>query len=244
MKITTDERWIISLKDFEENVSPQTFKTWFSTIMFDSYENGILKFVIPSHFFFEWITEHYDSLLNKVFAKNFGTDIKFVEFQTLIPKDWIYEPKVLKPLKVEIITNIHDELIKDLRNEPTLVHKISPVEFEELVAFLMRKRGYEVFQTPRSRDGGKDLIAKFKTPLGDNFVCYVECKKYDLSNPVGVEYIRSLYGVVESDKVNLGMLVTTSRFTRGAIDFGKLHENRLKLKDFVDLKDWLNTGFF
>lgn len=242
MKIESDERWTLSLKDFEENVSPQSFKTWFSAIMFDSYENGILKFIIPSHFFYEWIKEHYEPLMKKVFVKNFGTDIKFVEFQTIIPKDWVYENKADEPQKVQIITNIHDDLIKDLRKEPTLIHKISPIEFEELIAFLFRKRGYDVFQTPRTRDGGKDLIAKFATPTGDDCVCYVECKKYDLTNPVGVEYIRSLYGIVETDKVNLGMLVTTSRFTKGAIDFGKLHENRLKLKDYLDLKDWLNAG--
>jgi restriction system protein len=42
----------------------------------------------------------------------------------------------------------------------------------------------------------------------------VECKRYN--GPVGVEFVRVLHSVVYAEHANKGILVSTSRFTKGA----------------------------
>lgn len=99
--------------------------------------------------------------------------------------------------------------------------------FEHLVERLYKEMGYFTELTPAQKDGGRDIIAT-KTDISKRERLLVECKKYSDGNPVSVENVRSLYGVVESEKVNKGIVATTSRFTRGAQNFA--NENpRLEL---------------
>lgn len=101
----------------------------------------------------------------------------------------------------------------------------------------MRKldaQGYTVELTPQTRDGGKDIIVTQKTDLGD-FCIYVECKKYDRSNPVRVKLIRELYGTVMADNVTAGLMVTTSYYTKDAYEYRETVKNRIHLKDYQDL---------
>lgn len=49
--------------------------------------------------------------------------------------------------------NVND-VIKAIAKEPNKLHKISPREFEEVVAELLAAFGWEVSLTPATRDGG------------------------------------------------------------------------------------------
>ena len=242
MELSNEEKWENSLKDIKSNVSAQSFRTWFESLRFVNFNDEILTLITPTQFSYDWVTEHYGTLIQKVFKAHFGNIIR-TEFQTIIPTDWVYQETKEKTPKISVIKNFNEDLIRDLKKSPEIVHSVSPFEFEDLVAYLLKLKGYDIHQTPRSKDGGFDIIAKFKTPLGDNCACFVECKKYSIANPVGVGLIRSLYGVVESADVNLGMLVTTSRFTKGAREFEKRHDTKLKLKDYLDLKEWFQVDF-
>jgi restriction endonuclease Mrr len=51
--------------------------------------------------------------------------------------------------------------------------------------------------------------------------------------------VRGLYGVVEMERATLGMLVTTSTFTKDAIELARTVEHRLALKDFTDVQNFL-----
>jgi restriction system protein len=93
---------------------------------------------------------------------------------------------------------------------------MSPRQFEHLAERLYSEMGYETQLTPSQKDGGRDVIAFRKEP-GKTEHLRIECKHY--SHPVGVEVVRALLGVVSDEKVNKGVLVTSSRFTRGAIAF-------------------------
>jgi HJR/Mrr/RecB family endonuclease len=154
----------------------------------------------------------------------------------------IYGNIILPSLESDIritVKDFNDNLIYQLNNQPEDVHQLEPRQFEELIEYLLKKDGFETVLTPRSRDGGKDIIAKYITPAGISFLTYVECKRYSPDRPIGVEYLRSLYGTVMSERVNLGMLVTSSRFTSEAYKFQTKTENFLELKDFMALKKWI-----
>lgn len=111
------------------------------------------------------------------------------------------------------------EKVKFLQTE------IKPRQFEHIVERLYYKMGYQTELTPAQKDGGRDVIIK-KTQPGNSERSLIECKQY--SKPVGVEIVRALLGVVSHEKVNKGILVTTNKFTKGAINLA--NENpRLEL---------------
>lgn len=88
------------------------------------------------------------------------------------------------------------------------------LELEERVAVLLRGRGWSVEQTPRSRDGGIDLIARRTDEVGIEQTLYVQCK--DHARAVGVEVVRELVGVLPAGSTVQGVLVATSGVTADA----------------------------
>jgi restriction endonuclease Mrr len=92
--------------------------------------------------------------------------------------------------------------------------------------------------TLRTRDGGRDLFALRSDTFGKSLYL-VECKRYAASRKVGVEVVRGLYGVLQADRATKGVIVTTSSYTKDAIEFATPLEYQLSLRDFEALKEWL-----
>jgi restriction system protein len=125
-----------------------------------------------------------------------------------------------------------------LKNKAS-IHSLSPRQFEELVAHVLERFGYSVTLTPATKDGGLDIYAAVNDRLGQ-FLYVVECKKFAPDRPVGVGLVRALYGTVEEKRASAGLLVTTSHFTSGAQAFQRQLESRLSLRDYVELRKWLD----
>ena len=130
------------------------------------------------------------------------------------------------------------DLISYFSSHPEKMYELDPRKFEELIAELLIREEMDVELTQPSKDGGRDILAVASTTLGKHLYL-VECKRYATTNKVGVSIVRSLYGVVEAERATSGIIVTTSDFTRGAIEFGKTVENRLELKNYDSLTKWL-----
>ena len=58
--------WASCLKVIKDNVNLNSFKTWFEPIDPVKLEDNVLTIQVPSHFFYEWLEEHYITLLKKV----------------------------------------------------------------------------------------------------------------------------------------------------------------------------------
>ncbi|MRS01895.1 restriction endonuclease [bacterium] len=129
------------------------------------------------------------------------------------------------------LDEINDELVRYLAKHPEKMREMSPRKFEELIADLFNNQGFQVTLTPRSKDGGMDVIAVQRDGIGTVMVI-VECKRYAEGNKVGVEIARGLYGVVEQQRATRGIIATTSFFTKGVVDFRKTIPHRLGLADF------------
>ena len=112
------------------------------------------------------------------------------------------------------------------------------VRFEELVAELLSRRGYQVTLTPATRDGGKDMYAAKKDDLG-SFLYVVECKRYARDRPVGVGVVRLLHEVAQHERANAAIVMTTSFFTKPAHEFARELRSLMSLKDYFQLRDWL-----
>jgi restriction endonuclease Mrr len=87
------------------------------------------------------------------------------------------------------------------------LRKMEPGEFEEYVAGLFSKLGYQTEVTGGSGDGGIDVIAR-----KDGIENYIQCKKY--KNKVGPSMVRDFYGAMADHLAKgKGFLVTTGYFT-------------------------------
>lgn len=139
------------------------------------------------------------------------------------------------------VREVNDWIVRRVRQDPELVHMLTPRQFEQLSAELFTRLGYDVELTPASGDGGKDLIIVKRSDLG-TMMTYVECKHYAPNQRVGVGVVRTLHGVVDQGRATSGMVLTSSRFTRGALNFQRSLEYRLSLKDYADFKDMLDRA--
>lgn len=70
--------WDNCLEIIQANVSEQQFKTWFATIMFESFSEAerILVLQVPSTYAYEYLEQYYVGLLSKVIAQCFGPNVK------------------------------------------------------------------------------------------------------------------------------------------------------------------------
>ncbi|MFJ3952713.1 restriction endonuclease [Streptomyces libani] len=100
-------------------------------------------------------------------------------------------------------------------SEPDL-YEMDPIAFENLIAELFRAMGMQAVTTQRSGDGGVDVDALDPDPIRGGKIV-VQVKRYRHTVPPTA--VRDLYGTVQSEGANKGVLVTTSRFGPGAHTF-------------------------
>lgn len=132
-------------------------------------------------------------------------------------------------------------LLDQVLRDPEAMRRLDAREFEEFVAMLVEKLGFEqVLLTPRSGDEGRDVVAT-KRVHGVSILCAFECKRYAANRPVGPDIARALLGVIThpTTRANKGVLVTTSTFTPAARRF-IVAEPSLDGRDFAGVVEWLD----
>jgi chromosomal replication initiator protein len=89
--------WKDCLKAIKENVTLMTFNTWFLPIkpIDIDIEKSILKVQLPSQFFWEWIDEHYNTLINKTIHEVLGPNAKLAYIISS-------EQDIEEPLQVQV----------------------------------------------------------------------------------------------------------------------------------------------
>lgn len=118
----------------------------------------------------------------------------------------------------EIRSSVFDEILD------TILRK-TPTEFEKLVVKLLDKMGYggEVKDagqvTQASNDGGIDGIIK-EDVLGLGRI-HIQAKRYAKDNTVGREEVQKFVGALAVAQSNKGVFITTSRYSRGAIEYAE-----------------------
>jgi restriction system protein len=92
-------------------------------------------------------------------------------------------------------------------------------EFEELVAELLEREGYEVKIGSGSKDEGVDIVAtKFDSNTGFFKSIWQAKKPSNTNNKVGINVVRELADTRVEMKATKGIIVTTSFLTRGALE--------------------------
>jgi hypothetical protein len=104
---------------------------------------------------------------------------------------------------------------------PNDIDTISGVDFENVVASLLRAMGFHTELTAVTGDGGIDIVATLDKPLiGGRYL--VQCKRFAPGKLVGAATVRDFYGAVTADREAVkGILITTSGFTSQAMAFAQ-----------------------
>lgn len=124
----------------------------------------------------------------------------------------------------ESLDNSYNNIKQSIQSEilTTILSK-KPQEFERLVVKLLQTMGYggEIknsgIVTKLSNDGGIDGIIK-EDILGFNHIS-IQAKRYALDNNVGRSEVQSFVGAVAGTPSKKGVFITTSDFTKGAMEY-------------------------
>lgn len=172
----------------------------------------------------------FDELLAQAERVVMLLDVKSPTLIYLPPRPKLYIPQLL--------IESNEMLIRKLARYPKGLFSISPRKFEEIIAELFWRAGYEVELTAQTRDGGRDIIAISRS-MDIPLRLIIECKRHALTNKVGLALVQRLFGVKIAEFANKAILATTSTFTRDARMFASSHLWDLDLKDHDDVVAWL-----
>ncbi len=75
--------WENCLRTIRRQVSPQSFKTWFEPIKAVHLDDQALTIQVPNKFFYEWLEEHYVTLLKTTIRQELG-DKGRLDYQILV----------------------------------------------------------------------------------------------------------------------------------------------------------------
>jgi restriction system protein len=180
----------------------------------------------------EFLTKYPSSFTNKELAQ-------FPEFQEFRKQSTSSEAEasvavssVISELTpIEQIEQANNELNEELQGE--LLERIleqSPSFFEHLVVALLSKMGYGSEGTlakaiGKSGDGGIDgVIHQDKLGLD---VVYIQAKRYDLQNQIGRPDLQAFVGSLAGHQSTKGVFVTTSYFSKPALEYLKTITTRI-----------------
>jgi len=105
MEKAYEKVWRNCLEIIKDNVSSQSFKTWFDPIKPVKLSANVLTIQVPSQFFYEWLEEHYITLLKKTIKKELGTEGR-LEYSIVMENNYNNS----KPFTVKIPTSSKKEL--------------------------------------------------------------------------------------------------------------------------------------
>jgi restriction system protein len=176
------------------------------------------------------------SSINVKFLKQFS---EFVEFQTSKREDEIEtetndDQSTQTP--EELLETAYQKIRKSLASE--LINKVvelSPAFFEKLVVELLVKMGYGGSikdagkAMGKSGDEGIDGTIK-EDKLGLDII-YIQAKRWKPGNVVGRPELQKFVGALAGQGAKKGIFITTSNFTKEAIEYTPRNETKIVLID-------------
>lgn len=177
-------------------------------------------------------------LLSELYeSKNKALKIEY-DFLKLLDANEDVDKKIITPTAVILQAKTIKKEIEGIYRDNSILYRIKPRRFEEVVQELFEKKGYQVTLTAQTKDGGYDLIA-LSTDNGMPLKYLVECKRYRQDRKIGIDIIRSFSDVVRGQNVNKGIIFTTSYFSSDARKH-KAVPYLLDLKDHDDIVNWVD----
>ena len=165
---------------------------------------------------------------------------EFLEFQSSKRDDNTTENTIIQSESIqtpeEILENSYQDIRKSLAQELLdKITKLSPSFFERLVVELLVKMGYGGSMKDAGRaigksgDEGIDGTIK-EDKLGLDII-YIQAKRWQPGNVVGRPEIHKFVGALAGQGAKKGIFITTSTFTKDALEFVPRNETKIGLID-------------
>lgn len=152
------------------------------------------------------------------------------------------EPKDNGLTPLELIDNGYQQIRSTLASEILeQLKKVTPTRFEQIVVELVVKMGYggslkDAGQAVgRSGDGGIDGIIK-EDRLGLDAI-YIQAKRWE--GNVSRPELQKFFGALQMHHAKKGIFITTSNFTKDALDCVKLIDTKVVLIDGEKLAQYM-----
>lgn len=146
------------------------------------------------------------------------------------------------PKKIVTLNEISNDLYKELLINPELLKTLNWRVFEKLLADILESFNYEIELMQGTKDGGIDIIAFKNHGVFGGEKYLLQAKRYE-KNKVQVDPVRNLLFIHNDQKATKSCLATTSFFTKGAVDLANQYKWQMELKDFNDMKRWIEKAY-
>jgi hypothetical protein len=134
-------------------------------------------------------------------------------------------------------SEVHNELFDFFAKHPDRLASVHWRGLEKLLDAVFRNNGFRTLLGPGSGDGGIDLKLFSHDAVGE-LLTLVQAKRHHAKRPVRVDAVRSFAQVVEDEKANRGLFVTTARYLPSAHRFAESRLTRIELADSMDVSKW------
>jgi HJR/Mrr/RecB family endonuclease len=160
------------------------------------------------------------------------------ELDTLSPHIiYLGSEEEIKSPGQELLLDLSVSFARLVARNPDEMLRLTPRQFEELIAEVFRGFGYWVELTAQTRDGGRDIVA-VRSDHGVLSKLLIECKRFSRKRPVGLSYVHELYAVKTFEHATKAILATTSYFTKDARHLERQYIYELELKDYQAVAEW------
>jgi hypothetical protein len=137
------------------------------------------------------------------------------------------------------------DVLKVLAADPEGLRSLTPEAFELFVAdrlsamhLAVKRVGYS-----NQKDGGIDLLAWPQDNAPFPFLMAVQIKHSRMGRRIGPAPVRDLRGVLSSQPLDAGIIVTNTTFTADARWAASESPRIIRLRDFDDLVRWIRSDF-
>lgn len=167
------------------------------------------------------ILDQKPAVLNCKFLKQFPSYLDFIGQGQTEPGSSVPDPIEGQKTPLELLDESYQTLRKATAEELlTRLKGCSPGFFEQVVVRLLQAMGYggitgEATVTGKPGDAGIDGVIK-EDKLGLDVVC-IQAKRWDVS--VGRPIVQGFVGSMDYIRARKGVILTTSHFTKDALDF-------------------------
>jgi hypothetical protein len=138
-------------------------------------------------------------------------------------------------------SDLYEEVYAWFHKHPDDLYHLDPRKFEVLLDGVFRNNGFQTQLGSGRSDGGVDIRLYSNNVIGE-VVTLVQAKRYASSNPIDLQAVQALSAVVEDERANQGLFVTTSRYLPCAKKFAARQNQRIKLATSDDVSLWSSNA--
>ncbi len=170
---------------------------------------------------------------------------EFIEFHTAKREDTnesvgSQDTETINETPEESLENAYQSIRKTLAEELIgKVFKLTPAFFERLVVELLVKMGYggSIADAGKAigRSGDEGIDGTIKEDRLGLDIIYIQAKRWQQGNVVGRPEIHKFIGALAGQGAKKGVFITTSSFTKEALDYTPKNETKIVLIDGVQL---------